>query len=114
MPSTSRLPRPRRLPVILAGEAGKLSAGRRVRVMIADGHPIMRDGLREVLGRADDLEVVGEAADGETAVKLAASTQPDIVIMEAVLPGKDGIEACREIKEDAAGHPGAHTDGLGR
>ena len=80
-------------------EVRKLSDGSHIKVMIADGHPIMRDGLREVLGRADDLEVVGEAADGDAAVKLAASTQPDVVIMEAVLPGKDGIDACREIKE---------------
>lgn len=76
-----------------------MSNSSEIRVMIADGHPIMRDGLREALGRAGDLEVVGEAGDGEAAVMLAASTRPDIVIMETTMPVKDGIEACREIKE---------------
>jgi len=69
-----------------------------IRVMIADGHPIMREGLKQVLGRTSDVEVVGEAGDGEAAVKLAASTRPDVIVMEIMLPVKDGINACREIK----------------
>ena len=76
-----------------------MSDGNRVRVLIADGHPIMREGLKEVLGRAGDLEVVGEAGDGRAAVDMAASVRPDVVIMEALMPVKDGINACREIKE---------------
>lgn len=76
-----------------------MSANTQTRVMIADGHPITRDGIRQALDRAGDLDVVGEAGDGETAVKLAASTQPDVVILEVAMAVKDGIEACREIKE---------------
>ena len=76
-----------------------MSDGRQTKVMIADSHPIMRLGLKEVLSWAADLEVVGEAGDGEEAVRLAESTKPDVVIMEAVMPVKDGINACREIKE---------------
>ncbi len=76
-----------------------MSASTQTRVMIADSHPLMRDGIRQALDRAADLEVVGEAGDGEAAVILAASTQPDIVLIEVAMPVKDGIEACREIKE---------------
>ena len=76
-----------------------MSTGSQIRVMIADGHPVVRDGVRQALERAGDLEVVGEAGDGEAAVELAANTQPDIVIIEASMPVKDGIDACREIKE---------------
>ena len=79
-------------------EAGKLSIASQIRVMIADGHPIMREGLKEVLSRAGDMEVVGEAGNGEAAVEMAASTRPDVIIMEAIMPVKDGINACREIK----------------
>ncbi len=67
--------------------------------MIADAHPIMREGLREVLSRAGDLEVVAEAGDGVAAVELAESAQPDVVIMETTMPHKDGISACHEIKK---------------
>jgi two-component system NarL family response regulator len=75
-----------------------LSDASQIRVMIADGHPIMREGLKEVLSRAGDLDVVGEAGDGESAVEMAARTRPDVIIMEAMMPVKDGIMACREIK----------------
>ena len=75
-----------------------MSAASQIRVMIADGHPIMREGLKEVLSRAGDLEVVGEAGDGEAAVEMASRTRPDVIIMETMMPVKDGIKACREIK----------------
>ena len=75
-----------------------MSIASQIRVMIADGHPIMREGLKEVLSRAGDMEVVGEAGNGEAAVEMAASTRPDVIIMEAIMPVKDGINACREIK----------------
>ena len=76
-----------------------MSDSSKVRVMIADGHPITRDGIRQALERADGLEIVGEAGEGDAAVDLATSTQPDVVIMEVAMPVKGGIEACREIKE---------------
>ena len=75
-----------------------MSIASQIRVMIADGHPIMREGLKEVLSRAGDMEVVGEAGNGEAAVEMAANTRPDVIIMEAIMPVKDGINACREIK----------------
>ena len=69
------------------------------RVMLVDDHEIMRDGLREVLQRSGDFEVVGEAGDGIAAVRVAQQLKPDVVIMDVMMPLKDGIEACREITE---------------
>ena len=69
------------------------------RVLLVDDHEIMRDGLREVLERSGDFEVVGEAGDGETAVMVAQSVEPDVVIMDVMMPVKNGIDACRDITE---------------
>jgi DNA-binding NarL/FixJ family response regulator len=68
-----------------------------IRVVIADDQPLVRTGLRMILGAEDDLEVVGEAADGAAAVRLCADTQPDVVLMDVRMPGVDGIEATRTI-----------------
>lgn len=68
-----------------------------VRILIADDHPLVRSGLRAVLLAADDLEVVGEAATGEEAITLAASLQPDVIVMDLRMPGITGIEATRRI-----------------
>ena len=70
-----------------------------VRVMIVDDHGIMRDGLREVLERAGDFEVVGQAEDGAAAVRAAQDLRPDVVIMDVLMPVKNGIDACREITD---------------
>ena len=72
---------------------------RRPRVMLVDDHEIMRDGLREVLQRSGDFEVVGEAGDGVAAVRVAQRLRPDLIIMDAMMPLKNGIDACREITE---------------
>jgi DNA-binding NarL/FixJ family response regulator len=77
----------------------ELAATNQTRIMLVDSHTIVREGLKEVLGRAGDFEVVGEAGDGATAVETAVSVRPDVVIMEITIPVKDGIEACREIRE---------------
>ena len=69
------------------------------RVMLVDDHEIMRDGLREVLERSGDFEVVGEAGDGDSAVREARNLKPDVIIMDVMMPLKDGIEACREITD---------------
>ena len=69
------------------------------RVMVVDDHEIMRDGLREVIQRAGDFEVVGQAGDGEAAVRVAQSLKPDVIIMDVMMPLKNGIDACREITE---------------
>ena len=66
-------------------------------VMLVDDHEIMRDGLREILERSGDFRVVGEAGDGDEAVTVALSIQPDVIIMDVMMPVKNGIEACREI-----------------
>lgn len=71
----------------------------KTRVILVDDHEIMRDGLREVLQRSGAYDVVGEAGDGETAVKVARSVKPDVVIMDVMMPVKSGIDACREITE---------------
>ena len=81
------------------GEARSLAPDRQTRVMLVDDHEIMRDGLREVLQRAGDYEVVGQAEDGAAAVRVAQSLRPDVIIMDVMMPIKNGIDACREITE---------------
>jgi DNA-binding NarL/FixJ family response regulator len=68
-----------------------------IRVLIADDHPHFRDGLRALLLSAPDLEVVGEAGDGEEAISLAVELQPDVILMDLNMPGVEGIEATRRI-----------------
>ena len=67
--------------------------------MIVDDHAILREGLKEILDRAGDFEVVAEAGDGEEAVEMAGCALPDVVIMDITMPLKNGIDACREIKQ---------------
>jgi DNA-binding NarL/FixJ family response regulator len=76
---------------------------RRLRLLIADDHPVYRDGLRLLLGDRDDVEVVGAATDGEEAVRLAAETAPDVVVMDVQMPRLNGIEATRRIVEASPG-----------
>ncbi|CAI8041224.1 Chemotaxis protein CheY [Geodia barretti] len=67
--------------------------------MVVDDHEIMRDGLREVLQRTGDYEVCGQAGDGVSAVNIALELKPDVIIMDVMMPLKNGIDACREITE---------------
>ncbi len=67
------------------------------RVLLADDHAAIRAGLRLVLDAAEDIEVVGEAADGAVALRQAAALRPDVVLMDIRMPGMDGIDATREI-----------------
>jgi DNA-binding NarL/FixJ family response regulator len=69
-------------------------------VLIADDHPLFRDGLRALLTSAPGVELVGEATTGEEAVSLAADLQPDVVVMDVQMPGIGGIEATRRIIRD--------------
>ena len=78
-----------------------MSAGERIRVMIVDDHSIVRVGLKQVLEQSGEFEVVRQAADGEEAVRVAADVSPDVVVMDVIMPKKDGVEACREIMESA-------------
>jgi DNA-binding NarL/FixJ family response regulator len=70
---------------------------KQVRVLIADDHPLTRDGIRSALASDDGLEVVAEATNGEEAVKLAELHQPDVILMDMRMPGLGGIQATREI-----------------
>lgn len=67
--------------------------------MLVDDHPIVRDGLQRVLEFSGDYEVVGLAADGADAVKIASELEPDLIIMDVMLPKKDGVNVCREIMD---------------
>ncbi|MFI0449104.1 response regulator [Actinomadura sp. 6N118] len=69
-----------------------------IKVLIADDHPVVRQGLRTFLGIQEDIEVVGEAEDGVSAVKLAESLKPDIVLMDLKMPGADGLAALTELR----------------
>ena len=69
-----------------------------IAVLIADDHPVVRHGLRTFLETQDGLEVVGEAADGAEAVELVERLLPDVVLMDVVMPGLDGVEATRRIR----------------
>src|SRR5947209_15012091 len=71
-----------------------------IRVLIADDHAVVREGLRMFLGRDPELAVVGEAADGEEAVQLARELCPDVVLMDLLLPGMDGITATAIIRNE--------------
>ncbi len=66
-------------------------------VLLVDDHQMMRDGLRAVLERESDIHVVGEAADGRTAIELCATLRPDIVVMDIGMPGLNGIDATRQL-----------------
>lgn len=72
-------------------------------VMIVDDHSIMRDGLQEMLERSEDFQVVGQARDGIEAVDVAQSLKPDVVIMDVIMPLKNGVDACREIVASVPG-----------
>lgn len=75
----------------------------KTRVLIADDHALLRESMRNLLDRQEDMEVVGEAADGEEAVKLSLKTKPDIAVLDIVMPRLNGIEASKEIKKVSAG-----------
>jgi DNA-binding NarL/FixJ family response regulator len=71
-----------------------------IRVLIVDDHPLMRQAVVAVLSTANDMEVVGEAGDGDEALELASRLRPDVVLLDIRLPGKDGIQVARALCRD--------------
>jgi NarL family two-component system response regulator LiaR len=71
-----------------------------IRVLIADDHPVVREGLRGLIEIQPNLELAGEAVDGVEAVEKAKSLQPDVILLDMVMPRKDGVQAIAEIKQE--------------
>lgn len=78
--------------------SGGLRPRRATRVLLADDHKILRDGLASLLRRESDIEVVGEAGDGQQAIELAQRLEPDVVLMDVNMPRLNGVEATRRLK----------------
>lgn len=76
---------------------------RRIRVLLVDDHPVIREGLRRTLEDVGDMEVVGEAGDGEEAIELAHELRPDVVVMDIVMPRVNGFEATQRITRELTG-----------
>jgi DNA-binding NarL/FixJ family response regulator len=74
-----------------------------IRVLVVDDHAVVREGLRTFLSLQDGLEVVGEAGDGEAAVRVAEQLRPDVVLMDLVMPRQDGVAAMRELRRRLPG-----------
>jgi NarL family two-component system response regulator LiaR len=70
-----------------------------IRVLIVDDHAVVREGLRTFLELQDGIEVAGEAGDGEQAIKLASELEPDVILMDLVMPGVDGVTAMRAVRK---------------
>jgi len=73
-----------------------------IRIVIADDHPIFRDGLRRLLGIEPDFEVIGEAADGREAVERVTALRPDVLLLDLAMPGAGGLETLRELARGQA------------
>lgn len=74
---------------------------KQIRILVADDHPLIRDGVRTFVSRAPDMKVVAEAADGQEAVELSASQKPDVALIDLRMPKLDGIQTVAAIREKA-------------
>ncbi len=74
-----------------------------IRVLLADDHALVRQGIRSLLEKLDDIEVVGEVSDGRQALELSKTTHPDIAFMDITMPGLNGLEAITRIKKECPG-----------
>ncbi len=88
---------------MIEGGAVPESGGERIKVVIVDDHVLVRSGLEVVLGMFDDIELVGQAGDGEEAVRLCEELRPDVVLMDLVMPGTSGVEATRRVLASCPG-----------
>ena len=84
-------------------DARATNAERVVRVVLADDHPIVREGLRQLVNSESDMVVVGEASDGEQACQVAAELQPDVLVMDLSMPVLDGAEATSRVRQACPG-----------
>jgi NarL family two-component system response regulator LiaR len=73
---------------------------KQIRILIADDHPVVREGMAAMFSNIPDLELVGQAEDGLEAVEMARTLNPDVILLDLVMPRKDGLEAIREIKQE--------------
>ncbi|HEX6386439.1 MAG TPA: response regulator transcription factor [Anaerolineae bacterium] len=71
----------------------------KIRILIADDHPVVRDGLVAILSTQDDFEIVGEAGNGRTTVALAAERKPDVVLLDLEMPEMDGVETLHQLRQ---------------
>jgi NarL family two-component system response regulator LiaR len=74
-----------------------------IRILVVDDHAVVREGLRAFLALQEGFEIVGEAADGDEALERAAELDPDVILMDLVMPGRDGVSAMRELRARASG-----------
>ncbi|HEY9141974.1 MAG TPA: response regulator transcription factor [Bryobacteraceae bacterium] len=74
---------------------------KRIRILLADDHPVVRRGFQMILAEQSDMEIVGEAGNGREALELAAKLKPDVVVMDVAMPKLNGIEATRRMADDA-------------